>query len=291
MFEVSVIVPTYNRAHVLRRALESVLSQQGARFEVLLVDDGSTDGTKLLAQEVEQVTPNFRYFYQPNQGPSAARNSGIQKSETPYLAFLDSDDEWLGGKLSAQLEFFRENPGYLICQTEEIWIRNGRRVNPMKKHQKSGGFIFERCLPLSIVSPSCVMMKREFFDRTGLFDETLPACEDYDLWLRASAQFPIGLIEKPYVIKYGGHSDQRSREFPVMDQFRIRALEKLIGSGGLDSNQKQLAQAELARKCKIVGLGARKRGKLNEAEYYEKLVVRHCEKRSDEAMTERNTHG
>ena len=273
MFEVSVIVPAYNRAHVLRRAIGSVLSQKGASFEILLVDDGSTDGTKLLAQEIEQVTPHFRYFYQPNQGPSAARNLGIQKSKAPFLAFLDSDDEWLSGKLAAQLEFFKRNPDDLICQTEEIWIRNGVRVSPMAKHKKFGGFIFEQCLPLSIVSPSCVMMKREFFDRVGLFDETLPACEDYDLWLRASACSPIGLIEKPYVIKYGGHSDQRSREFSMMDQFRIKALEKLIRSNELDSNQAQLARAELVRKCKIVSRGARKRGKVAEAEYYERLVL------------------
>jgi glycosyltransferase involved in cell wall biosynthesis len=272
MFEASVIIPTYNRAHTLRRSVDSVLSQKGVSFEVLLIDDGSTDETKRMAEEISQRAPHFRYFYESNQGPSAARNLGIRESKSAYLAFLDSDDEWLPGKLKAQLEFFKQNPDYLIGQTEEIWIRNGVRVNPMKKHQKFGGAIFEKCLPLSIVSPSCVMMKREFFDRVGFFDETLPACEDYDLWLRASARHPIGLIEKPHVIKYGGHSDQRSREFPVMDRFRIKALRKLIRSHELDSHQKQLAQAELARKCEIVSQGARKRGKIREAEYYERLV-------------------
>jgi glycosyltransferase involved in cell wall biosynthesis len=271
MCKISVIIPAYNRAHTLRRALDSVIAQKGADFEILLVDDGSTDHTKLLTEGFAQKKPDFRYFYQNNQGPSAARNLGIREAKGDYLAFLDSDDEWLPGKLTAQLEFFAQNPDYLICQTEEIWIRNGTRVNPMKKHRKFGGFIFEKCLPLSIVSPSCVMMKREFFETVGLFDESLPVCEDYDLWLRTSAHFPAGLIEKPYVIKYGGHSDQRSREFPVMDQFRIKALEKLIRSDHLNTKQRELAQVELVRKCDIVSQGARKRGKIAEAEYYERL--------------------
>ncbi len=162
-------------------------------------------------------------------------------------------------KLAAQLEFFEKNPDYLICQTEEIWIRNGRRVNPMKKHKKYGGWIFEKCLPLCIVSPSAVMMRREFFDKVGLFDESLPACEDYDLWLRTSAQMPVGLVEKPYVIKYGGHADQLSHQIPVMDRFRIKALQKIIESGMLNPSQKEAAEQELLRKCEIVERGARKR--------------------------------
>ena len=238
-----------------------------------------------------------RYFCQSNQGPSAARNFGIKYAHAPYIAFLDSDDEWLPGKLKAQLEFFDRNPDYLICQTDEIWVRRGRRVNPMKKHKKFGGFIFEKCLPLSIVSPSCVMVRREFFvpppvcrpkgpisafggetgggiDQVGLFDESLPACEDYDLWLRASARFPIGFIERPYVIKYGGHEDQRSRQFPVMDQFRIKALIKLLDSGKLTSDQKELVTQEIVKKAAIISRGALKRGKVKEARYYEDLIER-----------------
>jgi len=208
------------------------------------------------------LQPEIKYLYQPNRGPAAARNLGIRESRGEFIAFLDSDDEWLPGKLAVQLRYFQENPDSLICQTEEIWIRNGRRVNPMKKHKKYGGWIFEKCLPLCIVSPSAVMMRREFFERVGLFDETLPACEDYDLWLRSSARFPIGLIEKPYVVKYGGHADQRSKEFPVMDRFRIQALRKILESGVLTPPQRDTVSQELKRKCEIVSQGARKRGKL-----------------------------
>ena len=272
MNAVSVIIPTYDRAHTLRRALDSVLGQKPPPSEIIVVDDGSTDGTKECVEALrhpERSEGSHRsfgpsalrmtYLFQPNRGPAAARNLGIQNAKGEFVAFLDSDDEWLPGKLAAQIKFFEENPDYLICQTEEIWIRNGRRVNPMKKHKKYGGRIFEKCLPLCIVSPSSVMMKREFFDRVGLFDESLPACEDYDLWLRASARMPIGLIEKPYLIKYGGHADQRSRQFPVMDRFRIEALRKILVSGILTPSQQEAALRELTRKSQIIAQGARRR--------------------------------
>ena len=272
MIPVSVILPTFNRAQTIKRALQSVLNQKEVSFEIFVVDDGSTDETRTLVEEFAREKTGFHYLFQPNQGPSAARNLGIQAASAPFVAFLDSDDEWLPGKLKAQLEFFDQHPDYFICQTEEIWIRRGTRVNPLKKHKKYGGFIFEQCLPLSIVSPSCVMMRRELFRQIGFFDETLPACEDYDLWLRTSARFPIGLIQKPYVMKYGGHSDQRSRQFPVMDQFRVRALLKLFESNELNAAQKELMVSEFSRKCKIIGQGALKRGKTEEAAYYESLI-------------------
>lgn len=263
----TVIIPTYNRSATLLRAVKSALNQKGAGFELLVVDDGSTDDT---AEKLGAAlsSPLIRYLRKPNGGPSQARNFGIAQARGDFVAFLDSDDEWLPGKLAAGLRFFEENPDLLVCQTEEIWIRNGRRVNPMKKHKKQGGWIFEKCLPLSIVSPSAVMMRREFFDRVGLFDESLPACEDYDLWLRTSARFPIGLIEKPYVVKYGGHADQQSHKFPVMDRFRIQALRKILDSDILNESQKEAALQELKRKCGIVSRGALKRGKTDEVRYF-----------------------
>lgn len=287
MIQISVIIPTYNRAAVLQRAIDSVLAQKGADFELILVDDGSTDDTESVIRATDNgqrsKTNNHSFFSlercplsvvrcPENRGPSAARNLGIGHAKGAWIAFLDSDDEWMPGKLKAQLEFFRENPNYLICQTEEIWIRNGIRVNPMKKHQKSGGRIFEKCLPLCVVSPSAVMMHRKLFDEVGLFDESLPACEDYDLWLRIAAKHPIGLIEKPYILKYGGHADQRSREFPAMDRFRIQSLAKLLASGVLTPEQTVAARRQLEEKAAIFIQGAIKRGKNEEATEIEKLA-------------------
>ena len=273
--QVSVIIPTYNREALLERSIKSVLAQEEVFFELIIIDDGSTDKTAQLIQTIND--PRIRYFYQSNSGPSAARNNGISQAVAPFIAFLDSDDEWMPNKLKKQLDFFKEHSEYMICQTEEIWIRNGRRVNPMKKHQKMSGDIFEKSLELSIVSPSCVMMKRKFFSEIGSFDETLPVCEDYDLWLRASAQFPFGLVEEFLVVRYGGHSDQRSREFEVMDQFRIKSMLKLLESGTLTEEQSKLARKELQKKLEIVIHGSKKRNKKNQTEQYEQLLSQYCD--------------
>lgn len=270
MINVTVIIPTYNRREKLRKALHSVLAQRDVSFELIVVDDGSSDGT---AEMIAKEFPSVTYLYQKNQGPAAARNRGMERARGEWIAFLDSDDEWMPGKLAAQLEFFSRHPDYKICQTEEIWIRNGRRVNPRKKHQKFGGWIFEKCLPLCIVSPSAVMMHRRLLEEVGLFDESLPACEDYDLWLRIASRLPIGLIERPYVLKYGGHADQRSREFPAMDRFRIASLAKLLGSGILTQGQAEAARQMLQIKSRIYTAGALKRGKKGEAERFRRLVL------------------
>ncbi|MBI3313699.1 MAG: glycosyltransferase [Candidatus Omnitrophica bacterium] len=261
MLSLSVIIPTFNREARLRQAIRSVLAQRDISFELLIVDDGSTDGTQGM---IEEEFPQAAYIYQDNQGPAAARNRGIERSRGQWIAFLDSDDEWLMGKLEAQMDFFSSHPEYRICQTEEIWIRNGRRVNPMKKHRKYGGWIFEKCLPLCVISPSAVMIERSLFEEVGLFDESLPACEDYDLWLRIAAKFPVGLIEKPYVTKYGGHADQRSHEFPAMDKFRIKSLSKIIASKTLSSEQEKAVREMLEFKSKIYLNGAAKRGRKEE---------------------------
>lgn len=262
MNTVSVIIPAYNRRTVLARALRSVLDQKPDPDEVLVVDDGSTDGTsEWLAREF----PSVLLIRQANQGPAAARNRGIEKAKGTWVAFLDSDDEWLPGKLKSQWDFFRGHPEYRIAQTEELWIRNGQRVNPMKKHQKYGGWIFEKCLPLCLISPSAVMMQKSLLVETGLFDESYPACEDYELWLRITAACPVGLITRPGIKKYGGHADQRSREFPAMDRFRIRALIKTLESGLLNPLQTQSALAMLAEKSAIFFAGAEKRGPHEEA--------------------------
>jgi glycosyltransferase involved in cell wall biosynthesis len=281
---VSVIITTYNRAPFVEEAIQSVLTQDFRDFELIVVDDGSTDGTR---QTLERYTDSLIPLYQENKGVSSARNSGIQHSQGTYLAFLDSDDLWLPKKLSVQLAFFYQNPQALICQTEEIWLRRGVRVNPRKVHKKYSGEIFEHCLSLCRVSPSAVMIKRRLFDEVGLFDEELPACEDYDLWLRVACRYPIHLIDEPYIIKRGGHPDQLSRQFEGIDRFRIKALTKIIESNYLTPHHYHLTLKELKKKCRIYGEGCLKRGKKEEGNWYlalptkyEKLFSRNSEKRA-----------
>ncbi|GAB6096925.1 glycosyltransferase [Desulfatiferula olefinivorans] len=269
--QVSVIIPTYNRSVTVCEAVDSVLAQTYEPVEVLVVDDGSTDDT---GDRLAAYGDRIQRIVQPNRGVSAARNAGITRARGEYLAFLDSDDLWEKEKLSAQMAFFREHPEALICQCEEIWIRNGKRVNPMNKHKKPSGMMFEPSLHLCLVSPSAVMIKRSLFDEVGLFDESLPACEDYDLWLRIGCRRPIYTTTERHVIKRGGHEDQLSRA-PGLDRFRIRSLSRLLASGLLTDAQARKTREVLREKCRIYAQGCRKRGKDQEAGIYERLMEDH----------------
>ena len=268
--KVSVIIPTYNRGWTLREAIDSVLAQKFADFELIVVDDGSTDHTREILDSYGQDIIVLR---QPNQGVSAARNRGIDESHAQLVAFLDSDDLWLPQKLTRQVEFFKFNPDALICQTEETWLRNGVRVNPKRRHHKLSGMIFEPSLALCLVSPSAVMIRRTLFDTVGLFDESLPACEDYDLWLRVSCRYPVFLIDEPLIIKRGGHDDQLSKA-AGLDKYRIQSLSKLIDIRQLSEFQQHAAIKTLQQKCAIYAAGCRKRGREDEAKYYENLAER-----------------
>ncbi len=265
---VSAIIPTFNRGWIICEAVESILDQDYPNIETIIIDDGSTDDTyKKLFPYLDRIT----YIKQENKGVSAARNLGINNSTGEFTAFLDSDDLWTKEKISCQIDFFKNNPDAMICQTEEIWIRNGKRVNPKYKHKKLSGMIFEPSLELCLVSPSAVMIKRKLFKIAGLFDENLPACEDYDLWLRISATLPIFLIDKPCTIKKGGHNDQLSSHHSL-DKYRIKSLQKLLQANNLTDNQRNAAMKIFITKCKIYGNGCIKRGKTDEGKNYLNLV-------------------
>lgn len=265
---ISVIIPTYNRCWILKEALESVLSQEYKDFEIIVVDDGSNDATAaLLSSYGDRITT----IYQDNSGVSAARNAGILMAKGNYIAFLDSDDTWLPQKLSCQIDFFRSHPEAAICQTDEIWIRNGVRVNPKNRHKKPSGMIFEPSLQLCLVSPSAVMIQKSLFDEVGLFNEAFPACEDYDLWLRIGLYYPIYLIDRQMVVKRGGHDDQLSRN-PGLDQYRIQSIVNILESHQLTSHRYQAAVDVLKEKCRIYADGCIKRGRVEEAGFYRQII-------------------
>ena len=268
---VSIIIPTYNRGWILTEAIDSVLAQDYKNFELIVVDDGSTDNTREILGSYGR---DIIVLQQANQGVSAARNRGIAKARGRLVAFLDSDDIWLPRKLLRQVDFFNSTPDAVVNQTEEIWIRNGRRVNPKKRHRKPSGMIFERSLGLCLVSPSAVMIQKPLFDVVGAFDENLPACEDYDLWLRISCRYPVHLIDTPLILKRGGHEDQLSKA-PRLDRFRIQSLEKIIASGRLTESQSRAAVRKLRDKCVIYAGGCRKRGRRVEAKSYEALAKKY----------------
>jgi glycosyltransferase involved in cell wall biosynthesis len=266
---VSVIIPTYNRSNFLKEAVDSVLAQKGVAVEVIVVDDGSTDET---ASILESFGPAIRSVYQPRSGVSAARNRGIRMATSEWLAFLDSDDLWLDRKLVRQLDFLARHHDLRICQTEEIWIRNQKRINPRKYHEKPRGHCFPLLLERCLVSPSAVIIHREIFEEVGLFDETLPACEDFDLWLRIGCRHPIGLLGEPLIIKRGGHADQLSASIPCLDLYRIQALAKLLCKEPLRRDHREAALEAMKRKGRVYIAGCRKRGKHDEADAVEALM-------------------
>jgi len=270
MPKVSVIIPTYNRLPMLKEAVDSVLSQDFEDFELIVVDDGSTDGT---GEEIKRYGGRVRLLQFPeNRGVSAARNRGLLHARGKYVAFLDSDDLWVKGKLKIQVSFLDDNPHYPLCYTDEIWIRKGKRVNPMVKHAKYSGWIFEKCLLLCIISPSSAMMRRTLFSRVGLFDEALPVCEDYDFWLRVSARFPVFFINRKLIIKRGGHLDQLSQRSWGNDRYRVMALEKLLSEPSMTREEREMVLGEMKKKCRILSKGFFKRGNETEGKRYQEIM-------------------
>ena len=261
MAKVTVIIPTFNRSQVLPRAIDSVFSQSFEDWELIVVDDGSDDGTDTLLKTYKD--PRVTVMTQNNRGVSAARNLAIKASQSLYVAFLDSDDEWLSHKLQDQINYMEENDDIPLVHGEEIWVRNGVRVNPMKKHKKSGGDVFADSLKLCCISPSPALMRKTIFEEVGHFREDFAVCEDYDLWLKITSRYPVGFLSHSLIKKYGGHEDQLSRKYKAMDYWRIKSMTDLLTTESLKSDQKALLKAEVSKKCQVLLKGYRKHENLS----------------------------
>jgi glycosyltransferase involved in cell wall biosynthesis len=274
---ISVIIPTYNRASFLEEAIQSVLGQDyfvrngASSFEFLVIDDGSTDNTKDI---VKSFGNKMKYHFQEHKGVSAARNLGLDLAQGGYIAFLDSDDLWKKEKISIQMSYMDAFPKTKVCYTEEIWMRRGIFVNPKKKHRKYSGWIFDRVLPLCLISLSSALFRSEVFVEIGEFDEELLACEDYDFGIRLALKYPVCFLPKPLIIKRGGHADQLSRKYWGMDRFRVKALEKTLNLD-LTPNQEMLVRQEIVRKSQILAIGFKKRNNKAEASKYLSLIDKH----------------
>lgn len=260
--KIAIIIPTYNRQGMVLRAIDSVLNQSYKNFELIVVDDGSTDQTKTWIQR--NSDPRLKYFFTSKTGVAHARNFGVKQTHCDWICFLDSDDAWKKHKLSEQLRFHDHNRGILISQTDDMWIRHSKRVNKKKQHQIREGDIFRQSLKLCLICCSSVMMKKSLFLELGGFDESLPTCEDYDLWLKVTAKYPVGFVSKILVTKFGGHPDQLSKSFEMMDRYRIQVLENILASDLLNQKQRAWTQNELSIKKEIIKKGRQKRN-LNES--------------------------
>jgi len=263
------IIPTYNRKTLLKTALESVLDQTFDDFEVVIIDDGSTDNTNKMIESYEDK--RIKYIYQKNHGVAHARNRGIEKSEGKFISFLDSDDKWVPQKLQRTFQDINEFPAISIFHTEELWYKGGKLLNQKKKHTKPSGYVYKYALPLCCISISTAVINKKVFNDVGLFDETLPACEDYDFWLRATHKYEVKLVKEYLTIKDGGRPDQLSSQ-RGLDRYRIKALEKMLSCRELTSEEYELTYKELVNKCSIYSSGALKRGRSGEANYYKNLI-------------------
>src|SRR5579871_5625262 len=275
--EVSVVIPAFNRRLMLREAMESVLAQRDvAALELIIVDDGSTDGTweelqdGQLGRMAGAAPINLRIMIErtAHRGPAAARNRGAALAAGDYIAFLDSDDLWMPHKLQRQLAWMRAHPEFQLCQTQERWMRGGRRVNPGLRHRKRSGDFFAASLRTCLISPSAVMLRRGLFECIGGFDERMQACEDYDLWLRILCKYPAGLVDQALVVRRAGHPDQLSATVPALDRYRIRALLKLLAEGELNAIRRAMVAQAVAEKCAIYAKGLQRRGRGADYHFY-----------------------
>ena len=275
-YKISVVIPTLNRINTLQRALDSVINQTYKAAEIIVVDNGSSDGT---LEFLREQYPKITILTEKKIGVSSARNKGIKKSINQWIALLDSDDEWHPRKLEIQTSMLDSAlKEYNLVHTDEVWFRNNKHINQMKKHKKQGGYIFERCLSLCCISPSSVLFKKNILDKVGLFDESLPVCEDYDMWLKICSSEEVLFAQDKLTYKYGGHKDQLSKSYWGMDRFRIKSIENIIKNFDLTYNQKKQAKKELIKKLKIIINGAFKRNNLSivnefstKLEYWDKV--------------------
>ncbi len=265
---VSVIIPTYNRAYILPKAIESVLNQTYPNLELIIIDDASTDETEELVKTfLKNSHIPILYKKLPfRKGPSHARNIGISLARGELIAFLDSDDWFLSQKIERQVNFLKENPEFNAVQVDELWFKQGKRIFPKRIHRKAEGYFFHRAVKLCVVSMSAVMLKKDVFYRVGFFDETFPVCEDYEFWLRFALFYPMGFIKDALTGKDGGRPDQLSST-KGLDFYRCLALIKTFQkyTPFLTPEMKLLLFKEAKKKFNIFFKGALKYGNLKNA--------------------------
>ncbi len=278
---VSVIIPVWNREDVVKRAIQSVFSQTYENWELILIDDGSTDSTFASLIEMKQnfdKLPKKGYGkiengqleqicikkLDKNSGVSVARNFGISMARGEWVAFLDSDDEWFPDKLRKQVSFHLENPKYQLSQTREKWNKKGNFISVPFAFQKRKEGIWEQSLELCAVTPSSCFIKKEFLANGNLFDEKLKCCEDYDLWLRILWEgYEIPCLDEDLLIRYGGNADQLSSRFSAIERFRMYSQLKLLkshwnGNGKSEKLESLLGSAR--KRIEILMEGRKKRG-------------------------------
>jgi len=249
MPEVSVIIPTYNSASYLIEAVESVFAQTYRDFEVLVIDDGSTD-------ETEQVMRCYgapaRYLRQTNSGVAVARNRGIAESQGRYVAFLDADDTWLPHKLARQMEALRQQPHHRACYSAFTVV--DAKLNPIgiSRSQRQGTALEDLLTRGNIIGSICTVVgERSLFDLVGGFDPALSQCADWEMWVRLAAQTEFLYVDEP-LVTYRQHGTNMSRNAPLLEHDSLQVLGKGFAMPELSESLRTKRQAALARNYMVL---------------------------------------
>jgi len=267
--KISVIIPAYNSEVFLARALRSVEAQTFRDFEIVLVDDGSTDGTAEIARSFESV----RYFHQPNQLQAVARNRGLAEARGELIAFLDADDEWLPEKLERQLAFMDERQSR-ISYSDCYYVRGGKSVRYSKLAPPYDGQIIEplieQWLDYCFIAMNSVIAEKSLLEQVGGFDEVAPfrAHEDYGLWLRiALTKTPFDYLDLPLATYYRGHVSESSDSVAMLERY-AKALEYFSSHYPFSAAERVRLERALDRTNVALGAKLLKRGHFREAAPY-----------------------
>ncbi|MDH4262688.1 MAG: glycosyltransferase family 2 protein [Spirochaetia bacterium] len=273
---VDVVIPVYNRDNLLLECIHSVINQTYEHLSIYVIEDGSDVVAKYFSSlnnpAFAKSSKSISYIrLNTNHGVSYCRNLGASIGKGQYIAFLDSDDQWDKFKISRQLEYLENNPGYKWIHTNEIWQRNGVIINQKKEHKKEGGQFMKRLFQRCLISPSSVMFSRSFFESCGGFLHHFPVAEDYELWLRLNLKNPVAFVDEPLTIKRAGNWSQLSKT-PEIDKWRVLAMHRLYRMYKNDQDFIDLFEfwkIDVIKKTQILIKGAEKYGHLQKLQKYQ----------------------
>jgi len=263
MPSVSVVIPSYNCGHYLAAALDSVFAQTYQDFEIIVVDDGSTDDTSAVAA---RFSPRIRYIRQENRGLPAARNRGIRAAESPYIAFLDADDAWFPEKLAEQIPAFSADPEIGLVYSDLRVVYDDGQVVPsfLRTRPLAGsGYVFDRIIRCGFIIPSSVVVRRSCIDQVGLFDESMRSHEDVELWSRICHRWKVKLVFQPLVMRR-----QRAGSLTESEDLRslygLKFYQKVMQIPGLAPEHQQIVRQCLADCCQDRGRFCLNEGRIAE---------------------------